>query len=63
MVELCGQRNAIDGPLVQIVAELERDELCGATGARSTPTIDEIGLARATETAVCSCPPVETYSS
>ncbi|MEE6170381.1 MULTISPECIES: DUF222 domain-containing protein, partial [unclassified Mycolicibacterium] len=33
--ELCGQRNAIDGRLVEIVAELERDELCGATGARS----------------------------
>ncbi|ORA36003.1 HNH endonuclease signature motif containing protein [Mycobacterium aquaticum] len=33
--ELCGQRNAIDGRTVDIVAELERDELCGATGARS----------------------------
>ncbi|ART73328.1 hypothetical protein BTO20_01200 [Mycobacterium dioxanotrophicus] len=33
--ELCGQRNAIDGRIVDIVAELERDELCGATGARS----------------------------
>lgn len=35
MAELCGQRNAIDGRLVQIVAEIERDELCGMTGARS----------------------------
>jgi hypothetical protein len=35
LAELCGQRNAIDGRIVQIVAELERDELCGATGARS----------------------------
>jgi hypothetical protein len=33
--ELAGQRNAIDGRIVDIVAELERDELCGATGARS----------------------------
>ncbi|MGV0735206.1 hypothetical protein ABQF39_02450 [Mycobacterium syngnathidarum] len=32
--QLCGQRNAIDGRIVEIVAELERDELCGATGAR-----------------------------
>ncbi|KLI06497.1 HNH endonuclease signature motif containing protein [Mycolicibacterium senegalense] len=33
--QLCGQRNAIDGRIVEIIAELERDELCGATGARS----------------------------
>ncbi|MCV7357455.1 13E12 repeat family protein, partial [Mycolicibacterium fluoranthenivorans] len=35
IAELCGQRNAIDGRLVQIVAELEREELCGLTGVRS----------------------------
>jgi hypothetical protein len=35
LAELTGQRNAIDGRLVEIVAELDRDELCGATGARS----------------------------
>ncbi|MGJ6122875.1 HNH endonuclease signature motif containing protein [Mycolicibacterium sp. Y3] len=35
IAELCGQRNAIDGRLVQIVAELEREELAGLTGARS----------------------------
>ncbi|WP_396911549.1 DUF222 domain-containing protein [Mycolicibacterium sp.] len=35
MAELCGQRNAIDGRLVEIVAEIDRDELWGATGARS----------------------------
>ncbi|MDT5191344.1 MAG: hypothetical protein QOI28_3595 [Mycobacterium sp.] len=35
LAELAGQRNAIDGRVVQIVAELDRDELCGATGARS----------------------------
>jgi Domain of unknown function (DUF222)/HNH endonuclease len=33
--ELTGQRNAIDGRIVEIVAELDRDGLCGATGARS----------------------------
>ncbi len=35
LAELVGQRNAIDGRIVDIVAELDRDELCGATGARS----------------------------
>ncbi|MCV7253783.1 DUF222 domain-containing protein [Mycobacterium hackensackense] len=35
IAELCGQRNAIDGRLVQIVAELEREELAGLTGVRS----------------------------
>ena len=35
IAELTGQRNAIDARLVQIVAEMERDELCGSTGARS----------------------------
>jgi hypothetical protein len=36
---LAGQRNAIDGRIVEIVAELERDELCGATGARSVAAL------------------------
>jgi len=35
LAELAGQRNAIDGRIVDIVAEMDRDELCGATGARS----------------------------
>ena len=35
LAELAGQRNGIDGRIVEIVAELDRDELCGATGARS----------------------------
>ena len=35
LAELAGQRNAIDGRIVEIVAEMERDNLCGATGARS----------------------------
>ncbi|MGB2918899.1 MAG: HNH endonuclease signature motif containing protein [Mycobacterium sp.] len=33
--QLAGQRNAIDGRIVEIVAEIDRDELCGLTGARS----------------------------
>ncbi len=33
--ELCGQRNAIDGRLVEIVAEIDRDELAGMTGCRT----------------------------
>ncbi|ORV60554.1 hypothetical protein AWC03_11380 [Mycobacterium europaeum] len=39
LAELAGQRNAIDGRIVEIVAELERDELCGSTGARSVPAL------------------------
>ena len=35
LAELTGQRNAIDGRIVEIVAEMDRDELCGITGARS----------------------------
>ncbi|MGB9305261.1 MAG: hypothetical protein WCB92_16725, partial [Mycobacterium sp.] len=29
LAELAGQRNAIDGRIVEIVAEMDRDELCG----------------------------------
>jgi hypothetical protein len=39
LAELSGQRNAIDSRLVEIVAELDRDELCGMTGARSIPAL------------------------
>jgi len=35
LAELTGQRNAIDGRIVELIAEMERDELWGATGARS----------------------------
>ncbi|BBZ10783.1 hypothetical protein MBRA_09780 [Mycobacterium branderi] len=35
LAELAGQRNAIDARLVQIAAELDRDELWGMTGVRS----------------------------
>jgi uncharacterized protein DUF222/HNH endonuclease len=37
--ELAGQRNAIDGRIVEIVAEIDRDEIWGATGARSIPAL------------------------
>lgn len=39
LAELTGQRNAIDGRIVQIVAEIDRDELCGITGARSVAAL------------------------
>jgi len=35
LAELTGQRNAIDGRIVDIIAEIDRDGLCGMTGARS----------------------------
>ena len=37
--ELAGQRNAIDGRIVEIAAEMDRDNLCGATGARSVAAL------------------------
>jgi hypothetical protein len=39
LAELAAQRNAIDARIVEIVAELDRDELCGATGARSVAAL------------------------
>ena len=39
IAELAGQRNAIDGRLVEIVAELDAGNLCGMTGARSVPSL------------------------
>ncbi len=39
LAELAGQRNAIDGRIVEIVSEIDRDELWGATGARSVPAL------------------------
>ncbi|MGE2814173.1 HNH endonuclease signature motif containing protein, partial [Mycobacterium heidelbergense] len=39
LAELAGQRNAIDGRIVDIVAEIDRDQLWGATGARSVPAL------------------------
>lgn len=37
--ELAGRRNAIDGRIVEIAAEIERDELWGGTGARSVAAL------------------------
>src|SRR3954470_7527977 len=37
--ELAGQRNAIDARIVEIAAEMERGDLCGATGARSVAAL------------------------
>src|SRR5581483_2798398 len=34
-----GQRNALDGRIVEIVAEIDRDGLWGGTGARSVPAL------------------------
>jgi hypothetical protein len=39
LAELAGQRNAIDGRLVEIVAEMDRDRLWGMTGARSVAAL------------------------
>jgi hypothetical protein len=39
LAELAGQRNAIDARIVEIAAEMERDQLCGATGARSVAAL------------------------
>ena len=39
LAELTGQRNAIDGRIVEIVAELDRGGLVGITGARSVPAL------------------------
>ena len=39
LAELAGQRNAIGARIVQIVAEVDRDELWGATGARSVAAL------------------------
>jgi hypothetical protein len=39
LAELAGQRNAIDGRIVDIVAEMDRDELAGMTGARSVAAL------------------------
>ena len=39
LAELTGQRNAIDGRIVEIVAEIDHDGLCGMTGCRSVPAL------------------------
>jgi hypothetical protein len=39
LAELAGQCNAIDGRIVEIVHEIDRDGLCGMTGARSVAAL------------------------
>jgi len=39
LAELAGQRNAIDGRIVEIAAEIEHDGLWGSTGARSVAAL------------------------
>ncbi|MCV7164169.1 DUF222 domain-containing protein, partial [Mycobacterium stomatepiae] len=39
LAELAGQRNAVDGRIVEIAAEIDRDGLCGMTGARSVAAL------------------------
>ncbi|OBA64266.1 hypothetical protein A5647_02835 [Mycobacterium sp. 1100029.7] len=51
LAELAGQRNAIDGRIVEIAAEIERDGLCGATGARSVAALLAWKLALSSATA------------
>ena len=56
LAELTGQRNAIDGRIVEIVAEIDRDGLWGATGARSLPALVawKTGTARGTAAAIAA---------
>ena len=39
LAELSGQRNAIDGQIVDLVAEIEHANLCGMTGCRSVAAL------------------------
>ncbi len=39
LAELTGQRNAVDGRIVAIVAEIDRDALWAGTGARSVAAL------------------------
>jgi hypothetical protein len=39
LAELAGQRNAIDGRIVEIAAQIDRDKLWGATGCRSVAAL------------------------
>ena len=56
LAELAGQRNAIDARIVAIAAEMERDELCGATGARSVKALVEwkLGASSAHARTICA---------
>jgi uncharacterized protein DUF222/HNH endonuclease len=39
LADLCGQRNAVDGRIVDIVAEIDRDGIWGNTGCRSVAAL------------------------
>ncbi|MCB0925671.1 MAG: DUF222 domain-containing protein, partial [Mycobacterium sp.] len=56
LAELTGQRNAIDGRIVDIVAEIDRDGIWGATGARSVAALVawKTGTSRANAAAVAA---------
>ncbi|WP_431239026.1 DUF222 domain-containing protein [Mycolicibacterium aichiense] len=51
LAELAGQRNAIDGRIVELVAELDRGDLCGMTGARSVAAVVAWKLGTSSSTA------------
>lgn len=54
--ELSGQRNAIDGRIVEIVAEIDRDNLWSTTGARSVKALVawKLGMSDATARSVAA---------
>ena len=56
LAELTGQRNAIDGRIVEIVAEIDRDGLWGSTGARSVTSLVawKTGTSHATAAAIAT---------
>jgi hypothetical protein len=56
LAELAGQRNAIDGRIVEIVAEIERDGLWALTGCRSLSAMVawRLGLSSATAHTITS---------
>jgi hypothetical protein len=39
LAELCGQRNVIDGRIVDVVAEMDRSDMWGMTGCRSVAAL------------------------
>ena len=57
LAELTGQRNAIDGRIVEIVAELDRGGLVGITGARSVPALVAWKTGSSSTTAHTIAPP------
>ncbi|WP_233211432.1 HNH endonuclease signature motif containing protein, partial [Mycobacterium sp. shizuoka-1] len=56
LAELAGQRNAIDGRIVEIVAEIDRDGIWGHTGCRSVAALTawRLGLSESNARAVAA---------